>query len=635
MIEKFTYSVALIFLVFAELSLGESQFINLTQYPGEKCNSKCVKNQTRVCYFEWTLELYHAMGPACGKCEEGVVSDCFKPQCIVGDGYQKGVMSINRMIPGPALHICNGDLIIIDVKNLAHGSAAAIHWHGLHMVETPFMDGVPHATQCPIIFDSTFRYRFYATEPGTHFYHSHSGHHKLNGQYGALIIREPDEDNQNIYAYDYDLPEHYILISDWKHGYAENSFPGLPKGETYPDSYLINGLGTYVDKDTFKHYQVPVTIYYVKPGKRYRFNLINSVSLTDTVQLQIEKHNMTIIATDSNEVEGVTIDTLLSNSGERYDLVINTNHSEGDYWIRIRGGNTFQPQPLDSFALLRYVTDDSDRNKEQPPFPDYNSTYPIGYRLNHPKATCFDNDKEYCVADLTALEKDSNLATKTPDYKFVFSFSNHIFPVSEGFQPGKYRRFDNPEGDIIAEGIVNNISLIFPATPILTQYSEVDKSQFCARSHCPEKCDGEFTRECIHIIKVKTNSIVEMALHDEANVNGLDHPFHLHGYRFLVMGMTDNTKNLTEAIEYAGKSRKRRPVWKDTVSVPMNGVVVTRFRANNPGIWLLHCHYELHLTTGMGLFFQVGEPDEWVPTPKHFPRCRNYMPGVKKKHDDQ
>lgn len=55
------------------------------------------------------------------------------------------------------------------------GTGATIHWHGLHQRNTPYMDGVPQITQCPIESSTTFRYAFNATEPGTQFYHSHSG----------------------------------------------------------------------------------------------------------------------------------------------------------------------------------------------------------------------------------------------------------------------------------------------------------------------------------------------------------------------------------------------------------------------------------------------------------------------------
>lgn len=69
----------------------------------------------------------------------------------------------------------------------------------------------------------------------------------------------------------------------------------------------------------------------------------------------------------------------------------------------------------------------------------------------------------------------------------------------------------------------------------------------------------------------------------------------------------------------------RKP-FKDTITVPSNGFVSVRFRADNPGYWLMHCHYEWHVNIGMGLILQVGEPYQMVPPPKGFPQCGNYKP---------
>lgn len=112
---------------------------------------------------------------ACGNCGTGSNSDCFRNQCIVGDGSPRMLMSINRQHPGPALHVCQNDLVVVDVKNMMGGSATTIHWHGIHMRETPYFDGVPYVTQCPIDFANTFRYSFWASEAGTQWYHSHAG----------------------------------------------------------------------------------------------------------------------------------------------------------------------------------------------------------------------------------------------------------------------------------------------------------------------------------------------------------------------------------------------------------------------------------------------------------------------------
>lgn len=121
-------------------------------------------------------------------------------------------MAINRQIPGPSIHVCQNDLIVVDVINMMGGTSATIHWHGFHQVKTPWMDGVPFITQCPIHFGSVFRYSFVATEAGTQFYHSHSGHHKVNGIYGGIVVRKQIDEDLSGSFYDQDLPEHLMGI---------------------------------------------------------------------------------------------------------------------------------------------------------------------------------------------------------------------------------------------------------------------------------------------------------------------------------------------------------------------------------------------------------------------------------------
>lgn len=117
-------------------------------------------------------------------------------------------MSVNHQIPGPTINVtkmtkqtfslfslfafydscsicmitrimnsqvCIGDEVIVDLENRLSGANSAIHWHGLHQRKTPWSDGVPMVTQCPIQNDNSFRYFFYASEVGTHYWHCHSG----------------------------------------------------------------------------------------------------------------------------------------------------------------------------------------------------------------------------------------------------------------------------------------------------------------------------------------------------------------------------------------------------------------------------------------------------------------------------
>ena len=73
------------------------------------------------------------------------------------------------------LQVCEGDVVVVDVQSRLPGLETALHWYGQHQRGSPYMDGVPMITQCPIESGTAFRYTFRALNPGTHFYHSHYG----------------------------------------------------------------------------------------------------------------------------------------------------------------------------------------------------------------------------------------------------------------------------------------------------------------------------------------------------------------------------------------------------------------------------------------------------------------------------
>ncbi len=70
------------------------------------------------------------------------------------------------------------------------------------------------------------------------------------------------------------------------------------------------------------------------------------------------------------------------------------------------------------------------------------------------------------------------------------------------------------------------------------------------------------------------------------NPTDMDHPFHLHGHDFHVLGP-------------AARLNMRDPARKNTINVPAKGEVVIQWLANNPGRWFFHCHIEWHLMAGM------------------------------------
>ena len=96
-----------------------------------------------------------------------------------------------------------------------------------------------HSSQS--LFSSFVRFR--ASEPGTSYWHSHAGLQRADGLYGALVVRQPPSNELQKGLYDYDLPEHVMLVTDWLERSTINKFAGHNHaGFDYkPESMLING----------------------------------------------------------------------------------------------------------------------------------------------------------------------------------------------------------------------------------------------------------------------------------------------------------------------------------------------------------------------------------------------------------
>lgn len=78
------------------------------------------------------------------------------------------------------------------------------------------------------------------------------------------------------------------------------------------------------------------------------------------------------------------------------------------------------------------------------------------------------------------------------------------------------------------------------------------------------------------------------------------HPFHLHGHAFQVISRSyDYALHFNGTWSESGDVVPSVPMRRDTLIVkPMSNFVI-RFRADNPGIWLFHCHIEWHMDSGL------------------------------------
>jgi hypothetical protein len=42
---------------------------------------------------------------ACGNCPDNITA-CFQPQCVLANGYERGILTVNRRLPGPGIQVC-------------------------------------------------------------------------------------------------------------------------------------------------------------------------------------------------------------------------------------------------------------------------------------------------------------------------------------------------------------------------------------------------------------------------------------------------------------------------------------------------------------------------------------------------
>ncbi|RZC53186.1 hypothetical protein C5167_012043 [Papaver somniferum] len=89
--------------------------------------------------------------------------------------------------------------------------------------------------------------------------------------------------------------------------------------------------------------------------------------------------------------------------------------------------------------------------------------------------------------------------------------------------------------------------------------------------------------------------------------------------------LTANLRTSLTPIPRLTKYNLVDPPERNTVGVPTGGWTAIRFRADNPGVWFMHCHLELHTGWGLKVAFVVEDgkgPNESVlPPPKDLPPC--------------
>lgn len=262
-------------------------------------------------------------------------------------GAARTGVAVNGQIPAPLLRWREGDTVTLRVANRL-ASRASIHWHG--MIVPADMDGVPGLSFDGIPSGGSYVYRFKVNQHGTYWYHSHSRFQEQVGLYGPIVIERRGGERQHADR------EHVVMLTDWTDTDPERIFATLKKQSDYYNfgkrtardfladarekglkqavadrrmwgqmrmnptdlldvsghayTYLMNGAAP-ADNWTATFAR----------GEKVRLRFINGSSMS-VFDVRIPGLKLTVVATDGQDVEPVTVDEFRIGTAETYDVIV-------------------------------------------------------------------------------------------------------------------------------------------------------------------------------------------------------------------------------------------------------------------------------------------------------------------------
>ncbi|KAH7022305.1 Cupredoxin [Ilyonectria destructans] len=513
---------------------------------------------------------------ACG-CEAKTVTYDFNVTWVTAnpDGLQeRKVVGINGQWPLPVIEVDKGDRLVVNMDNQLGDKSASIHFHGMFQNGTNEMDGPSMVTQCPVNPGSSITYNFTVDQSGTYWYHCHTEYCYPDGYRQALIVH----DDEAIFADDYD-EEIVLTMTDWYHELVEDleaQFMSLynPSGaEPVPGSFLLN--------DTMN------SSISVKPDTTYLIRLINYGAFVGQY-FYIEDHTFKIVEVDGVYTEPKEASMLYISVAQRYAILLTTkNSTEKNYPI----------VTVADSSLLDTIPDALKLNNTN--WLEYNK------KASHPQGVVKAADSTglnpFDDFDLVPYDKMELL----PDPDMEIDVTVYMKNLMTGFN----------------YAFLNNISYTAPKVPAL--YTVLSSGDAAGNA----SIYGDFT----HPIVLKHNDVVQLVLN---NADSGSHPFHLHGHQFQVIdrqppyGPTFYDYLNGDPIPYDPKNHSSFPKYpsrRDTVVLPPQGYLVIRFVADNPGVWIFHCHIDWHLSSGLAMLM-IEAPDkiqERVTIPdNHYEVCK-------------
>ncbi len=460
-------------------------------------------------------------------------------------GREHVLYAFNGQIPGPLLRVPEAARVTVDFVNRVPWSTT-VHWHGLRLDNAS--DGVPGITQDPVAPGESFQYELYFKDPGIYWYHPHHREDLLKelGLYGNMLV-EPAKP-------DYYGPadrEEAITLDDFL--VAAEGDP-MPFGEERASHALMGRFGNVMLLNGEPDYVLEATA-----GEVLRLHLTN-VSNTRTFNVSFPGARAKVVGADIGALEREEwVESLVIAPAERYVVHARyPNPGRTPILNRVQGidhlaGRFFSEVDTMGFVDVQAAGDPPERSPAAQTFGEL--------RVNRQ------------VEREISLYRDE--FDRPVDKELVFTLRADGLP----FVVDRIMRFDSAYFHPVE---------FSPAMPMMNWNSTSAEVEWVLREPSTglENMEIDWQFEVGEVVKIRLRN-ERRALH------AMQHPFHIHGQRFLVLARNG------VPVENLG--------WKDTALLPVGTTTDILLEVTNPGDWMAHCHISEHLEAGMRTVFRVTQ----------------------------
>lgn len=310
----------------------------------------------------------------------------------------------------------------------------------------------------------------------------------------------------------------------------------------------------------------------VVPGKTYLLRLINA-GLNSENFFGIANHKLTIVEADAEYTKPFTTDRVMLGPGQTLNVLVTANQPIGRYSMAVGPYMSAQNVPfqnISSVAYFQYLGATPNTVPLPAVLPSFNNNLAV--------KTVMDGLRGLNTS-IVPKEIDKNL--------FVTIGIN----VQKCSRKNPKQNCQGPNGGIMAASM-NNISFIRPNTSLLESYYRDINGHFTKDFPGAPLKFYDFVNGAPNNAPNNTNSMngtrtfvleygtrVQLILQDTGTVSTENHPIHLHGYSFYVVGYGSGNYNPDKA-----SLNLVDPPYMNTIGVPVGGWAAIRFTADNPGI---------------------------------------------------